>query len=302
MHVLRTPDERFASLPDFPFEPHYAQITDSTLGSLRLHYLDEGNRSGETILLLHGEPSWCYLYRKMIPPLTRAGFRTLAPDLIGFGRSDKPTDRSAHTYAAHLRWLRAFLEATGVQRMILFCQDWGGLLGLRLVADTPDRFTRLAISNSFLPTGDQPPSEGFLKWRGYSQSVPEFSAGGIVQGGTARGISAEVRAAYDAPFPDERYKAGARAFPTLVPITPDDPESANNRAAWAVLQRYEKPVITLFGDSDPITVGADRVLQKLIPGAAGQPHAVLTKVGHFSQEDGGEELAERLISWIGRGK
>jgi haloalkane dehalogenase len=232
--------------------------------------------------------------------LTAAGHRTVAPDLIGFGRSDKPAARDDYTYARHVAWMRGTVERLDLRDITLVCQDWGGLIGLRLVAEMPGRFARVVAANTFLPTGDQDPGEAFRAWQQYSQTAPEFHVGGIVKGGCVEPLSPEVIAAYDAPFPDDSYKAGARQFPLLVPTRPDDPASADNRAAWEVLARWEKPFLTAFGDSDAITRGADRVLQKLIPGAAGQPHVTLERAGHFLQEDRGEELAGVVVDFIAR--
>ena len=299
MSVRRTPDAAFANLADYPFAPHYAEVDGAALGPLRLHCVDEGPRDGPVVLLMHGEPSWSYLYRTMIPPLVAAGARCLAPDLIGFGKSDKPVVVADYSYARHVAWMSDWLTQMGVRDLTLFCQDWGGLIGLRLVAAFPGMFARVMVSNSFLPTGDGKPSEAFLNWRKFSQDVETFPAGGIVQGGTARGLTPEARAAYDAPYPDETYKAGARAFPLLVPITPDDPEAAANRAAWAALETFDKPLLTAFGDSDPVTAGADRVLQARIPGARGQSHTTIVRAGHFSQEDAGPQLADLLIAFAG---
>jgi haloalkane dehalogenase len=295
MEALRTPDERFAALPGYPFAPHYAEVD-----GLRVHYVDEGPRDAGPVLMLHGEPSWSYLYRKLIPVLTAAGHRAVAPDLVGFGRSDKPVQREDYTYARHVAWMGGLVEALDLREITLVCQDWGGLIGLRLVAQMPERFARVVAANTFLPTGDQDPGEAFRAWQTYSQTVPDFHAGGIVKGGCVSELAPEVVAAYDAPFPDDRYKAGARQFPTLVPTRPDDPASAANRAAWEVLSRWDKPFLTAFGDSDAITRGADTVLQKLIPGCAGQPHTTLERAGHFLQEDRGEELADVVADFIAR--
>jgi haloalkane dehalogenase len=295
MEILRTPDARFASLPGPVFEPRYVE-----LGELRVAYVDEGPRDGAVVLCLHGEPSWSYLYRKMVPGLVAAGLRVVAPDLPGFGRSDKPVAREVYTYQQHVDWMAAFLDATALEDATLFCQDWGGLIGLRLVADAPQRFARVVASNTFLPTGDQRPSEAFLAWRSFSQSVTELPVGKIVASGCARGLTDDLIAAYDAPFPDERYKAGARQFPLLVPIARDDPASAPNRAAWERLRMYTRPFLTAFGDSDKITRGADLLLQTMIPGAEGQPHTTIERGGHFVQEDAGEELAGIVARFIAR--
>jgi len=300
MEVLRTPDERFRDLTDFPFEPHYLEVASGDGGSLRIHYVDEGPDAADPVLLLHGEPSWSYLYRKMIPVLTAAGHRAVAPDFVGFGRSDKPVRREEYTYQRHVDWTRAFLEALDLRNITLVCQDWGGLIGLRLSAEHPERFARIVAANTFLPTGDRSPGEAFLAWRRYSQETPEFHVGGIVKGGCVSDLPPEVIAAYDAPFPDDRYKAGARQFPALVPISPDDPAAAPNRKAWEVLLRWEKPFLTAFSDSDRITRGGDRVLQAMIPGAKGQPHTTIQGAGHFLQEDKGEELAVVVVEFIAR--
>ncbi|MEL6793152.1 MAG: haloalkane dehalogenase [Pseudomonadota bacterium] len=297
MKTLRTPDGRFENLPGYDFAPNYVDVDDGR-GPVRLHYLDEGPRDAAPVLMMHGEPSWCYLYRKMIPLITAAGHRAVAPDLIGFGRSDKPTERSDYTYQAHVDWMTGFLEATDLRNVTLICQDWGGLIGLRLAAEHPDRFDRIVAANTFLPTGDRDPGEAFKQWRAFSQTVPEFPAGGIIQGGTALDLAPGVREAYDAPFPDESYKAGARQFPTLVPATPDDPARDANLAAWEVLKAWEKPFLTAFSDKDAVTAGGDKVFQKLIPGCAGQPHATIRDGGHFLQEDQSEALAKAAIDFI----
>lgn len=293
MELLRTSDDRFANLPGYAFAPHYVE-----LGDVRVHYLDEGPRDGAVVLCLHGEPSWSYLYRTMIPPLVAAGLRVVAPDLVGFGRSDKPTERAAYTYQRHVDWMAAVVDRLDLRAITLFCQDWGGLVGLRLVGEDPDRFARVVASNTFLPTGDQPTPAAFTAWQAFSQTVPEFPVGGIVARGCARPCVPEVIAAYDAPFPDERYKAGARQFPLLVPTRPDDPAAAPNRAAWERLRAFTRPFLTAFGDSDPITRGADRVLQAQIPGAAGQPHTTIVQGGHFVQEDAGPELAAIVANFV----
>ena len=299
MPVLRTPDAAFANLPDYPFAPYWTTLDGGDLGPIRVHHLDEGPADGPVVLLMHGEPSWSYLYRTMIPPLVAAGARCIAPDLVGFGKSDKPAAIADYTYARHVAWMDAWLTGLGVHDVTLFCQDWGGLIGLRLVAAHPGMFARVMVSNSFLPDGSGKASEAFLNWRKFAAQVPEFPTGGIIQGGTARGISAETRAAYDAPYPDESYKAGARAFPALVPVEADNAEVPANRAAWAVLETFDKPVLTAFGDSDPVTAGADRVLQARIPGTRGQPHTTVERAGHFCQEDAGPELSALLAKFMG---
>jgi len=292
MENLRTPDSRFANLPGYPFQPHYTEVD-----GLRIHYVDEGPPSAPPILCLHGEPSWSYLYRKMIPAFVAAGFRAIAPDLVGFGRSDKPARREDYTYQRHVDWMKGLLAAIDLREATLVCQDWGGLIGLRLAAEEPDRFIAVAAANTFLPTGDEPASEAFLAWQKFSQETPEFPVGGIVAMGSATELPPAVVAAYDAPFPEERFKAGARQFPLLVPIHPDDPASAANRRAWERLCEWRKPFLTAFSDSDPITRGADVILRERIPGTAGQPHTTIVGAGHFLQEDKGEELARVIVEW-----
>jgi haloalkane dehalogenase len=295
MDLLRTPDDRFANLPGYAYEPHYVD-----LDGVRVHYVDEGPRSAAPVLLLHGEPSWSFLYRKMIPGLVDAGHRVVAPDLVGFGRSDKPAQREDYTYARHVAWMAGVLAALDLQDTTLFCQDWGGLLGLRLVAEHPERFARVVAANTGLPTGDEKVSEAFLAWQAFSQKTEVLPVGRIIQTGCARSVAPEVVAAYEAPFPEERYKAGARQFPLLVPTRPDDPASEANRAAWRSLERFDKPFLTAFSDSDPVTKGADRPMLKRIPGAAGQPHVTIERAGHFLQEDTGEELGRLVAGFIAR--
>jgi haloalkane dehalogenase len=300
MQTLRTPDERFEDLPDWSWEPHYAEVAADG-DAVRMAYVEEGAAGARAVLLLHGEPSWSFLYRWMIPPLLDAGLRVVAPDLVGFGRSDKPGAMKDYTYARHLAWLTDLVVRNlDLRDAVLFCQDWGGLLGLRLVAEHPDRFAAVVASNTGLPTGDQDPGDAFRAWRDFSRTAEGFEIGRIVDGGTKRALSPQEIAAYDAPFPDDTFKAGARQFPSLVPITPDDPAAVPNRAAWEMLKQWQKPFVCAFGDSDPITRGGDSVLQKLIPGAAGQPHTTLEGVAHFSQEDAGEQLAQLIIDVVGR--
>jgi len=294
MEALRTPDDRFARLPGYAFAPHYVEVE-----GLRIHYLDEGPRDAAPVLLLHGEPSWSYLYRKMIPIVVAAGHRVVAPDLVGFGRSDKPVRREDYTYQRHVDWMRHVLLGLDLRDVTLVCQDWGGLLGLRLVAEHPERFARVVTANTFLPTGDVPAGPAFLAWKEYSQTTPDFQVGRIVSGGSATALPPEVVAAYDAPFPDDRYKAGARQFPLLVPVTPDDPAAVPNRKAWEVLSRWTKPWLTAFSDGDPVTVGGDRIFQERIPGAKGVRHTTIAGGGHFLQEDRGEELARVVVEFIG---
>lgn len=300
MKFLRTPDICFSNLPEFEFAPTYCNVVAADGTLLRLHYVDYGPQSGRTIVLLHGEPSWSFLYRFMIRQLSDAGFRILAPDLIGFGKSDKPVEMGDYSYTAHVNWMQRWLDHVDVSDAVLFCQDWGGLIGLRLVADNIDRFAAVMAGNTGLPIGKGTPPEAFLKWQKFSQVVPEFPTGNILQGATVRDLSSEEIAAYDAPFPDERYKAGARIFPALVPTRPDMDGVAENLEAWKILQQWTKPFVTAFSDQDPVTRGGEAVFQKLIPGAAGQPHQILKGGGHFLQEDVHAELSEMLISLASR--
>jgi haloalkane dehalogenase len=301
MIALRTPDERFENLPGFDFAPHYLDVPcGEGTDSLRVHYIDEGPPAGaEKILLLHGEPSWSYLYRKMIGPLTSAGFRVIVPDLVGFGRSDKPADRADYTYARHVEWMRAALfDELGLSGLTLVGQDWGGLVGLRLVAEHPERFRRVVAANTGLPTGDMDMGEAFFAWQKFSQEAPTLPVGRIVGGGCVSELPLEVIAAYDAPFPDESYKEGARQFPLLVPSRPDDPAADANRRAWDVLREFDKPFLCAFSDKDPITHGADRLFLDQVPGAAGQNHTTISGGGHFLQEDKGDDLAAAVIDFV----
>jgi haloalkane dehalogenase len=300
MKFLRTDDSCFDNLPDYDFSPNYLMVDDCEGGDLRVHYLDEGPKEAAPILLMHGEPSWCYLYRKMIPILVQAGHRVIAPDLIGFGRSDKPSKRTDYTYQRHVDWMKSIVLKLELTNITLVCQDWGGLIGLRLAAEESSRFDRIVTANTMLPTGDHAPGEAFKQWQKYSQEVPVFPAGNIINGGTTTELSPEVIGAYNAPFPEEKYKEGARQFPLLVPITPDDPAAENNRAAWKVLSQWQKPFLTAFSDSDPISAGGDKLMQKLIPGAEGQDHTTIINGGHFLQEDQGEELADVVVQFISK--
>jgi haloalkane dehalogenase len=291
--MLRTPDSRFSALPDFPFEPHYLDVD-----GLRMHYVEVGKKDAETLLLLHGEPSWSYLYRKMIPVFEQAGYRVIAPDLIGFGRSDKLPEQSDYSYQKHVDWMKAFIRQLDLREITLFCQDWGGLIGLRVAAEAPERFRRIVAANTFLPMGNVKMPEAFMQWREFSRSSPAFDVGRVIQRGCASQLPEEVLAAYDAPFPDDSYKAGARIFPSLVPIRPEDPAVPANQRAWQVLMQWKKPFLTLFSDQDPITRGGDAFFQKVVPGAKGQPHETIVGAGHFLQEDKGEEIAQKVVKWM----
>jgi haloalkane dehalogenase len=298
LEILRTPDERFENLPGYPFQPRYVEVPDGEGGVLRIHCVDEGPADAEVVLCMHGEPSWSFLYRTMIPTFRREGYRVVAPDLVGFGRSDKPVRREDYTYQRHVDWMQAWLVSLDLKHVTLVCQDWGGLIGIRLATGSPDRFDRIAVANTGLPTGDAQIGDAFLAWRKASQEMPVMPIAGIVQGGCVRGLAPEISAAYDAPFPDESYKAGARMLPALVPIAPDDPASHANRRAWELLRSWHKPFLTAFSDSDPITGGGDAIFQQEVPGARGQPHTTIRNAGHFLQEDAGEELAREIVGFM----
>lgn len=297
MKILRTPDARFQGLPDYGFAPHYLNIRDADGTELRIHSIDEGPRDAAPVLMLHGEPSWSFLYRKMVAGLAAKGHRAVAPDLIGFGKSDKPTEQSDYTFERHVKWMSDWLVAMKLNNITLFCQDWGGLIGLRLVAAFPERFARVAVANTGLPVGTGM-TDGFKQWLAFSQSVPELPIGEIVAMGTKKGLSDAVKAAYVAPFPDETFKAGARRFPALVPVTPQHGSVAENKAAWEILSKYDKPFLTLFSDSDPVTKGGERIFQERVPGTKGQAHTIIKDAGHFLQEDAPDELVQHLHTFI----
>jgi haloalkane dehalogenase len=298
VRILKTPDERFAGLADWPYAPRYATVIDADGTAMQLHYVDEGARDGPVVLLMHGEPSWAYLYRKIIAGLAAAGCRAIAPDLIGFGRSDKPADRNDYTYERHVEWTGQWLAQMDLRDITLFCQDWGGLIGLRLVAAHPELFAGVVAGNTGLPVGAGL-SEGFEAWLNFSQSVPTLPIGFILNGGCLRDLSPEEIAAYEAPFPDESYKEGARQFPKLVPITPNHASIAENQAAWKVLERFDKPFVTAFSDGDAVTRGGEAAFQARVPGAKGQPHVTLHG-GHFLQEDSPAEIIAVLQGMIQR--
>jgi haloalkane dehalogenase len=329
MDIVRTADERFAELQGFPFAPHYVEVDDGEGGRLRIHYVDEGPTDGEVVWCMHGQPTWSYLYRKMIPPLVAAGYRVLAPDFVGFGRSDKPTQPQDYTYARHVAWMRAWVEALDLRAVTLVCQDWGGLIGLRVLAEAPDRFARLVVANTGLPDarGLAPEAAGpmrelyrslpvveaadlgpllqkneggfaFMYWIKFCAENPNFTISEIVQLSSTAGLSPGQVRAYDAPFPDERYKAGPRRFPSLVPIFPDDPAVTDNRRAWEVLRRFDKPVLCAFSDRDPVTRGGEKRFLDEVPGTGGQRHVTIAGAGHFLQEDAGDRLAEAVIAFM----
>lgn len=294
METLRTPADRFTDLPGFAWEPVYVETSDG----LRVAALDEGPKDAPVVLLMHGEPTWSYLYRKMVPVLLDAGFRVVAPDLVGFGRSDKPVRDEDYTYARHVEWMRsALFDGLDLRDVTLVCQDWGGLIGLRLVAENPDRFARVCAANTGLPDGTRRLPDAWWLFHDFVQKTPDLPIGFLVTSGCAGGLAPEVAAAYDAPFPDVTYKAGPRTFPGLIPQTLDDPATPDNQKAWEVLSRWDKPFLCAFSDSDPITGGGERMLIGKIPGAAGQPHTTIEGGGHFLQEDRGEELARVVAEW-----
>jgi len=304
MEVLRTPDERFENLSDYPFKPNYLEVPDGEGGVLRLHYVDEGPADGEPIVLIHGEPTWSYLYRKMIPVLTAAGHRCLAPDLIGFGRSDKPVSMEVHTYKFHVDAITEWVKVLNLQKATFFGQDWGSLIGLRVVAENEERFARVVISNGGLPVGAAagpealPEDRAFIQWKRLSQS---FIDQGDIPVGTlvSRNVGdPSIAVAYDAPFPDPSFKAGPLIMPQRVPVFADDPANEANRKAWEVFERWEKPFLTAFSDGDPVTRGGDRMFLARIPGTKGQPHTIIKGAGHFLQEQKGEELARIIVDFI----
>jgi len=295
---LRTPDNRFKRLSHYPFAPHYVELNSESLRAdgiegLRMHYVDEGSPDADPVLMLHGEPSWSYLYRYMIPVCAAAGHRVIAPDLIGFGKSDKPVNTKDYSYLRHMKWLQAFIDQLDLKNITLVCQDWGSLLGLRLAAENDSRFKAIVVGNGMLPTGEQNLPAAFKLWRAFALHSPWFPISRIVEFGSFKRFSKDERQAYDAPFPSAKYKAGARAFPALVPSSTDDPASAANIAAWEVLKNWQKPFLTLFSNGDPITRGGDKYMQQRIPGANKQAHSTL-KGGHFLQEDAGFEFAQAI--------
>ncbi|MFZ5849922.1 MAG: haloalkane dehalogenase [Actinomycetota bacterium] len=298
MRLFRTPEDRFADLPDFPWEPRYAAVPDPDDGELRMAYVEAGPADGPVVLLLHGEPSWSFLYRRLLPVLAAAGLRAVAPDLVGFGRSDKPSAVGDHTYRRHLDWCRALVfDVLGLQQVTLVGQDWGGLLGLRLVAEHPERFARVVAANTGLPTGDHDMPEVWWRFRRTVERAEHLDVSRLVQSGCRRVLDPVERAAYDAPFPDESYQAGPRAMPLLVPTRPDDPETPANRAAWAALGEWRKPFLVAFSDGDPITGAVAPILRRHVPGARGLEHPVLSG-GHFLQEDAGAELAAHVVQLV----
>lgn len=328
MKALRTPDEQFENLPDYPFSPNYLNIDDTEGGELRVHYLDEGPRDGPVVLLMHGQPVWSYLYRYMIPPLVEAGYRVVVPDLIGFGRSDKPTEQKDYTFARHVAWMSDWLTQLDLTDITVFFQDWGSLIGLRLVAAFPERFGRVVLANGGLPAGMIPPMlgrvlqwvyprieivkaeqlrakfrvkwgvPGFLYWRKYAAQSPDFSIADVMRVTAKGSLSNDVLAAYEAPFPDQSYMAGARQFPTLVPIFHNEPEVQENKAAWRVLREFKNPFMLAFSDNDPVTAGGDKKFLEQVPGCEGVEHRTVTNAGHFLQQDQPEQCVQAILDVI----
>lgn len=330
MEIKRTPDERFENLEDYPFEPHYLQVRDTAGGELRVHYLDEGSIDSPVVLLMHGQPAWSYLYRHMIPPLVAAGFRVIAPDLVGFGRSDKPARVEDYTYARHVAWMSEWLTTLDLNDITVFFQDWGSLIGLRLVAAYPERFARVVLANGGMPAGmipkeyTEPLKEayktlpvvraeelgdrfrdtsgipGFLYWRKFCAESPDLDIGQLMSKVSAVTLSAEAEAAYRAPFPDQSYMAGARRFPSLVPLFHDEPEVVENEAAWEVLRKFDKPFMLAFADGDPVTAGGDRKFLQEVPGCNGVAHRTIKDAGHFLQQDQPGQCVQAILDITGR--
>ena len=299
MQTIRTPDTRFDDLKDYPYQPNYVEINDGEGSTMRVHYLDEGPKNSNPILLLHGEPSWSYLYRHMIPQLVDKGHRVVVPDLVGFGKSDKPLEQTDYSYARHVDWMAELIfDHLNLSSITFFGQDWGGLIGLRLLAQEPDRYDRVVIGNTGLPTGKGEATKAFLAWQKFSQTAPEFPIGKIINGGCIRGLTEDEIQAYDAPFPTDEYKAGARIFPSLVPTSTSDPASQDNLAAWEVLSEYQRPFLLAFSDSDPVSKGGDAPFHAKVPGTQTQNHVTIENAGHFLQEDKGKELAAIMNDFI----
>jgi len=294
---LRTPEERFLNLPEFGFTPHYLTVPDERFGDLRMHYVEEGPADAPVVLLLHGQGSWAYLYRRMIPLLVTSGFRVIAPDYIGFGRSDKLPATGDYTFQRHIDWLTAFLDKLALRDITAYLFDWGGFFGLRIAAERPEFFARLVLSNTNLPTGQGTGNAWFIRWREEQFAMPRFPQGEMVNDGVVRKLRPEIIAAFDAPYPDENYKTGPRRFPMILPILADDPAAIANARAWEMLAGWQKPVLTLYSAAFAGgAMGPDRVLAHL-PGARGQPHALLKDANFYITEDQGEEVARRIVEF-----
>ena len=293
VEILKNDPSDFEGLKEWEYKENFYTLK-TEYGDMNIHYIDEGSSSENTVLLLHGEPDWGYIYRKFIDPLVAAGVRVVVPDLPGFGKSDKLSERSSYTYEKYVNWMETWMKDLELNNITLFGQDWGGLIGLRLVAENEDMFKNVVISNTALPTGDISAGKAFEDWKNYAQTVENFHAGGIIKGGTVKGIDQYVIDAYNAPFPDDSYKEAARQFPMLVPVTPDNPSSQKNREAWEVLKNWNKPFLCVFSEQDQIFNGVDKAFTKLIPGCQNQPHKTI-QGGHFIQEDNPEECIEAIL-------
>lgn len=293
VEILKNDPSDFEGLKEWEYKENFYTLK-TEYGDMNIHYIDEGSSSENTVLLLHGEPDWGYIYRKFIDPLVAAGVRVVVPDLPGFGKSDKLSERSSYTYEKYVNWMETWMKDLELNNITLFGQDWGGLIGLRLVAENEDMFKNVVISNTALPTGDISSGKAFEDWKNYAQTVENFHAGGIIKGGTVKGLDQYVIDAYNAPFPDDSYKEAARQFPMLVPVTPDNPSSQKNREAWEVLKNWNKPFLCVFSEQDQIFNGVDKAFTKLIPGCQNQPHKTI-QGGHFIQEDNPEECIEAIL-------
>ena len=293
VEILTNDPSDFEGLKEWEYKENFYTLKTG-YGDMNIHYIDEGSSSEDTVLLLHGEPDWGYIYRKFIDPLVAAGARVVVPDLPGFGKSDKLSERSSYTYEKYVNWMETWMKDLKLNNITLFGQDWGGLIGLRLVAENEDMFKNVVISNTALPTGDISAGKAFEDWKNYAQTVENFHAGGIIKGGTVKGLDQYVIDAYNAPFPDDSYKEAARQFPMLVPVTPDNPSSQKNREAWEVLKNWNKPFLCVFSEQDQIFNGVDKAFTKLIPGCQNQPHKTI-QGGHFIQEDNPEECIEAIL-------
>ena len=300
MKVLRTPEKQFDTLIDWPYEPHYSEVPDGDGGTLRMHHVESGPSDAPTVLLLHGEPTWGFLYRHIMAGLADAGIRSLVPDQVGFGKSDKPSNQVDYTYERHVVWMQNWLDANTPEDIAFFGQDWGGLIGLRLVAANPKKFSGLVLSNTGLPDGSAAPTEAFMAWQKFSQTAKDFPIGNIVNGGCLTDLAPEVIDAYNAPFPDDSFKEGARIWPSLVPTSLENPSASSNQKAWETLKNFNKPVICAFSDQDPVTRGGEKAFISAVPGADGQPHTTVENAGHFIQEDQPDQVVRVLIDLIAR--
>jgi len=298
METIRTPDNHFKNLPGYPFQPQYIELS-----GLRIHYVTSGDdHATETVLCIHGEPTWSYLYRKMIPILA-TDYRVIAPDFVGFGRSDKLTNLTDYTFSFHLEILKSFIEKLNLDKITVVVQDWGGLIGLTTATQMAERFSRLVVMNTFLPVGRETLPDAFIRWREFARRMgTRLPIGRVIKSGLAKPdlISSDVLQAYEAPFPDERFKAGAAAWPLLVPVRRTDPGAAEMAQARRSLRKWHKPALVLFSDSDPIMRGGDKFFRKLIPTAVDQPEILIEQAGHFLQEEKGEEIGRHIQAFIKR--